>query len=94
MSRKPNLNQALHQASGKDIAPEVVTREEKVVVQHSSSDYVPPVRRNKKAISGYFDPAVSRQLKFIAVDRDTTIQALLTEALNDLLEKYGKQPIA
>jgi len=45
-------------------------------------------------ISGHFDPAVSRQLKQLALDEETTVQALLAEALNALFEKYGKPPIA
>ncbi len=54
----------------------------------------PPSRQGKKAITGHFDPAVSRQLKQIALDNDTTVQALLGEALNDLFVKYKQNPIA
>ncbi|MBD2341967.1 hypothetical protein H6G64_34105 [Calothrix sp. FACHB-156] len=46
------------------------------------------------AIAGHFDPAVSKQLKQLALEQDTTVQALLAEALNDLFEKYGKKAIA
>lgn len=38
--------------------------------------------------------AAKRQLDFMAVQDDTIIQALLTEALNDLFRKRGKPPIA
>jgi hypothetical protein len=31
-----------------------------------------------------------RALKLLAIERDTTLQALSIEALNDLLAKYGK----
>ena len=48
----------------------------------------------KKAIAGHFDPAVGKQLRQLALDHDTTVQALLAEALNDLFVKYGKSPIA
>lgn len=54
----------------------------------------PPSRQGKKAITGFFDPAVSRQLKQLALEEDTTVQALLSEALNDLFSKYGQKPIA
>jgi len=33
-------------------------------------------------------------LKQLALEEDTTVQDLLAEALNDLFEKYGKEPIA
>ena len=40
---------------------------------------------NKASVTGYFAPAVRR----LAADSDTTIQALLGEALNDLFAKHG-----
>ena len=54
----------------------------------------PPSRINTKAITGHFDPNVSKQLKMLAVTKDSTVQALLREALNDLFVKHGKNPIA
>jgi Antitoxin-like ribbon-helix-helix len=52
-------------------------------------------RQGKKVIAGFFDPAVSRQLKEIGLSKnDASIQDLLREALNDLFVKYGKKPIA
>lgn len=52
-----------------------------------------PSRKDTKAITGHFLPNVSKQLKQIALDEDSTIQALLAEALDDLFEKYGKPAI-
>lgn len=54
----------------------------------------PPSRLGKKTVAGHFDPAVSRQLRAIALEHDSTVQELLSEALNGLFEKYGKPPIA
>lgn len=54
----------------------------------------PPSREGKKAISGFFDPAVSKQLKQLALDQDASVQALLAEALNDLFVKHGQKPLA
>ena len=34
-----------------------------------------------------------RELRLLAVERDTTIQSLAVEALNDLLRKYGRRPL-
>ena len=39
-------------------------------------------------------PAVKKQLQVLAAERETTIQALLAEALNDRFAKYGKPEIA
>ena len=46
-------------------------------------------RIGKASVTGYFAPAVRRQLRKLAADSDTTIQGLLGEALNDLFAKYG-----
>ncbi len=89
MPRKTSLKSALDKAS---------TGTKRVVKmpakgQEDSRVAQPPSRQGKKAIAGHFDPAVSRQLKQIALDNDTTVQALLGEALNDLFIKYKQNPI-
>lgn len=53
-----------------------------------------PGRIGKKTIAAHFDPAVSKQLKQLGLERDSSTQALLREAINDLFTKYGKAPIA
>lgn len=51
-----------------------------------------PGRSGKKAVSGYFSPALSRALHLLALEQDTSLQALLGEAFDDVLRKYGKHP--
>lgn len=34
-----------------------------------------------------------RELRILAAERDTTLNALAIEALNDLLKKYGRRPL-
>lgn len=48
----------------------------------------PKSRQGKKAVSGHFEPAIAWQLKKLALDRETTVQSLLEEALDDLFAKY------
>jgi hypothetical protein len=55
---------------------------------------VPPSREGKKPVTGFFEPAVSRQLKRLGLDRDCTLQELLQEAINDLFQKHELPPIA
>ena len=50
------------------------------------------VRQGKKAVSGYFSPEVSRGLHLLALEQDTSLQALMGEAFDDLMRKYGKHP--
>ncbi len=59
-----------------------------------------PVRRRPKTrspgtkqIAGHFPSEVAWQLRELAVERRTTVQALLGEALNDLFQKHGKPEI-
>ncbi|MYA70176.1 hypothetical protein F4009_17525 [Candidatus Poribacteria bacterium] len=55
---------------------------------------VPPSRQGKKMISGHFDKDVHRQLKMLALEKETSIQDLLSQALNALFERNDKPPIA
>lgn len=91
MVKKTSLSAALHEASGKQPAP-VTTTDNRPEL--STRAELPPARQGKKMISGYFDPAVARQLKQLALDNDSTVQALLGEALNELFVKYNQKPIA
>ena len=53
-----------------------------------------PITGRGKHIGGYFDPAVARQLKSIAVEEDTTVQELVAGALDMLFQSRGKPTIA
>ena len=55
---------------------------------------VPPSRQGKKMISGHFDKDVHRQLKMLALEKETSIQNLLSQALNALFERNDMPPIA
>lgn len=49
-----------------------------------------PSRTGRKLIAGHFDPKVAKQLKLLAAEEETTVQALLEEALDLLFVKKGK----
>lgn len=53
-----------------------------------------PSREGRKLVAGHFDPKVAKQLKLIAAEDDTTVQALLEEALNLLFVKKGRGVVA
>ena len=53
-----------------------------------------PGRAGTKLIGGHFPPEVSTQLRILAAEENTTIQALLAEALDDLFVKKGKKRIS
>lgn len=53
-----------------------------------------PDRVGKRATLFQLPVAAKKQLAILAIERETTQQALLSEALNDLFKKHGKPPIA
>jgi hypothetical protein len=53
-----------------------------------------PSRHGKKGIVIYVAPEVAKQLRQMALDRGTSLQALGEEAINGLFQKYGERPIA
>ncbi|MFZ1431202.1 MAG: ribbon-helix-helix domain-containing protein [Geminicoccaceae bacterium] len=53
-----------------------------------------PSRRNTRLIGGHFPPETARQLRILAAEEDTTIQALLEEAINLLLAKKARNRLA
>lgn len=52
-----------------------------------------PSRVGTKLVAGHFDPKIARQLRIIAAEEDTTVQALLEEALDLLFVKKGRAHI-
>ncbi|BAZ19069.1 hypothetical protein NIES4071_109540 (plasmid) [Calothrix sp. NIES-4071] len=95
MPKKPNLADALNDASKKPNRNQASKKIEPLEISdNDANEKIPPSRRGKKAITVHFDPAACKQLKQLSMDEETSIQALMAEALNDLFEKYGKNPIA
>ena len=89
MKKKSTLADALLQNSGHAGQQEKTTS--KLSTSHS---YIAPVRRGKKAVTGWFEPDVVRQLKLLGIEQNMTIQNMMKEALNDLFSKYNKAQIA
>jgi hypothetical protein len=53
-----------------------------------------PARSGRVLIGGHFAPQVQTALKIIAAEERTTMQALLTEAINTVFAKRRKPEIA
>jgi hypothetical protein len=53
----------------------------------------PPSRAGRKAISAYFSPEMSLAMHVCARKHGVSLQALMAEAFDDLLRKYGESPI-
>ena len=92
MAKKADLRKAM-QAKAEELAPSAASSSTPIPPSNTDPHYRPG-RVGKTAVSGFFPPPVKRQLRLMAAANDTTIQALLTEALNDLFAKHGKPEIA
>lgn len=53
----------------------------------------PPSRIGRKAIAAYFSPELSFAMHVCARKHDLSLQALMAEAFDDVLRKYGESPI-
>lgn len=62
--------------------------------EEPASVHTRPSRKSTKHIGGYFDPAVSKQLREIALAEDSSVQALLGEAIDMLFQSRRKPMIA
>lgn len=99
-AKKPNaLLAAVNRAVPKDdVLPEqAVIAEQPVAPEPEREGRKPksqrPSRQGTKLVAGHFDPKVARQLRIIAAEEDTTVQALLEEALDLLFVKKGRAHI-
>jgi hypothetical protein len=55
--------------------------------------YYAATRIGKKKITATLAPADHKRLRQLALERDATTEALLTEAISDLFAKYGQAGI-
>jgi hypothetical protein len=53
----------------------------------------PPSRVGRKAIAAYFSPDMSLAMHVCARKQGLSLQALMVEAFDDVLRKYGDSPI-
>lgn len=58
-----------------------------------TSSGTPPSRIGRKAISGYFSPEMSLAVHMCARRNGISLQALMAEAFDDVLQKYGESPV-
>lgn len=95
MSSKPkNKFAAALKPQREEAAAVEEVAEATAVAEARTSQSVRPSRRNTKHIGGYFDPAVSKQLRAIAVEEDTSVQALIAEGIDLVFQARRKPTIA
>ena len=91
---KPNplaqgLNQISRRGASPSTAPVVVDVSESVGQSKRTA-----ARDGRVLVGGFFSPEVQTALKVMAAEERTTLQALLTEAINTVFAKRGRPEIA
>ena len=91
MSRKPSFAN-LRDRSAAAPAP-APARAAAPVVAAETEAIGPASRQGRKQIAGFFTPDMSPAMHMLARRQDRSLQALMAEAFNDVLRKYGESPI-
>ncbi len=89
-----DLRNRLKQVGNGKAASGKLQPEAKANPANEKSPHYRPSRAGRKAIIGYFDPMVSKQVRQLALDEDTSVEALVGEALDLLFEQRGLPQIA
>lgn len=58
-----------------------------------ATDKTPPSRQGRKQIAGFFSPEMSFAMHMLARRQGRSLQALMSEAFNDVLRKHGESPV-
>lgn len=96
--KRPSLAESMRAVAAEpSSAPQPVAAPAAGQVEHAAErpkGFYAATRAGKKKATATLSNEAHRQLKALAVDQGGKIEGLLTEAINDLFRKYGKQPIA
>ncbi|KQM21437.1 hypothetical protein ASE73_15415 [Sphingomonas sp. Leaf24] len=89
MSRKPSFANLRDRTTPRPPAPAAPAPATAV----ASDAKGPASRQGRKQIAGFFTPDMSLAMHMLARRQDRSLQALMAEAFNDVLRKYGESPI-
>ena len=94
MNKRPSLAESMRAVADVPAAPQAVQAPKpEAVAPPPAKGFYAATRAGKKKATASLSEKAHKQLKVLAVDHGG-IEALLTEAINDLFRKYGKEPIA
>jgi len=84
MSKRPSLSENLSRIA---VTPDTTPPRARALAGEGRRPAA--TRAGKKKVTAPLDPAEHKRLKALAVERETTTEALLTEAIRDLFAKYA-----
>ena len=80
MSTRSHVNKLKHALAGMQSPAEPAPAKPDTMAIVRETQSLPRSRRGKRIVSAYVDPAVSQQLRFLAVAENSSVQALVEEA--------------
>ena len=92
MSRKPSFAHLRDRSAAAAPAPAPAKAASPVPATETEAKG-PASRQGRKQIAGFFTPDMSLAMHMLARRQDRSLQALMAEAFNDVLRKYGESPI-
>jgi hypothetical protein len=90
MKRPAEAATAPHETCGRKPAKGIV----ETAVAADRPRYVPPSREGKKALTAWVPAAAAKQFNMMALEQDTTVQALLAELVDEFFARHGKPRLA
>jgi hypothetical protein len=88
MSKRPSLAETMRQAVHSDLTASAAPNHQ-VNKLPDARRFHAATRVGKKKVTANLAPPTHKLLKTLAVQRETTTEALLSEAIGDLLGKYN-----
>jgi hypothetical protein len=89
MSKRPSLAETMRQAAQSEPPVHTPAQRQTNKPPRASRDFHAATRIGKKKVTANLTPPTHKLLKTLAVQRETTTEALLSEAIGDLLSKYS-----
>jgi hypothetical protein len=89
MSKRPSLAETMRQAAVQPEPTAHATAHRQTNKPHAAREFHAATRVGKKKVTASLAPPTHKLLKTLAVQRETTTEALLSEAITDLLSKYN-----
>jgi hypothetical protein len=97
MSRKPSFANLRDRQPAQAVAPlparEAAPEEGRGPAAPAATSARAASREGRKQIAGFFTPEMSFAMHMLARRQGRSLQALMTEAFNDVLRKHGESPL-
>lgn len=100
MTKRPSLAETMRQAAtvpepvSAPVLPGAVAPVAAASLVFREHGFYAATRVGKKKVTATLAPVDHKRLRQLALERDATTEALLSEAISDLFAKYGKEAIA